>query len=121
MCPLATSLVTLADYSSIYAFASQAAGDLFLSLVTSFFSLSLAENALVTGLIITKILLVYREIQGLECRVGRDIAPIISILIESGVITFLGQLLQTSMYKFENIAYPIVGRPVVMLYVSCFF
>lgn len=81
---------------------SQAASaGLYFSFLVSFFSLSLVENALVTGLIITKILIVYRGIQGLESRVGyanglwRDIVLNISILIESGVITFVAQLMQT--------------------------
>ena len=108
---------------------SLAAIELYLSLVTSFFSLSLAENALVTGLIITKILTVYRDIQGLESResrvgcpngLGRDIIPIIYILLESGMITFVAQLVQTLMYKFANNAYPIIGGPVVQLYVRSF-
>ena len=61
---------------------SVAAAELYYSLVLSFFSLSLAENALVTGLVImiSKILTVYRDIQGSESSVGyangliRDIA-----------------------------------------------
>ena len=105
---------------------SQAGLEFFLSLVLSFYSISLAENTLVTGLIITKILIVYRDIQGSESRVGhtnrlgRDIVPIISILIESGVIAFVGQLVQTLLFKLDITAYPIVGRPVVMLYASGF-
>jgi hypothetical protein len=91
-------------------------------LILSLFSLSLTGNALVTGLIISKILTVYREIRGLESRVGlgQDIVPIVSILIESGVITFVVQLVQTLMYKFDITAYPIIGGFVVQLYVRGF-
>ena len=105
---------------------SLAAIELYYSLVLSFFSLSLAENALVTALVISKIFTVYRDIQGLERHVGhanglgRDIIPIIYILIESGVITFMAQLVQTLMYKFDINAYQIVGGPVVQLYVRGF-
>jgi hypothetical protein len=79
----------------------------------------LAGNALVTGLIISKILTIYREIQGLESHVGlgRDIVPIISILIESGVIIFVVQLVQTLMYKFDITAFPLLTGLVVQLYV----
>ena len=49
---------------------------------------------------------------------GRDIVSAISILIESGVITM--QLVQTLMYKFYIIAYPILGGLVVQLYVRGF-
>ena len=105
---------------------SLAAAELYYSLVLSFFSLSLAENALVTALLIYKILTIYRDIQGLESRVGytnglgRDVVRILSILIESGVITFMAQLVQTLMYKFDNTAYRIIGGPVVQLYVRGF-
>ena len=119
-------MTTLTLAKSTYADPSLAAIELYISLVTSFFSLSLAENALVTGLIITKILTVYRDIQGLESRVGyanglgRDIIPIIYILIESGVITFMAQLVQTLMYKFANNAYPVLAGPIFQLYVRSF-
>ena len=113
-------------YPSVNANPSGATAELYISLVTSFFSLSLAENALVTGLVISKILTVYRDVQGSESCVeyanglGRDIIPIISILIESGVITFMAQLVQTLIFKFANNAYPIIGGPVVQLYVRNF-
>ena len=97
--------------------------ELYITMALSLFSLSLAENALVTGLVITKILVVYRDIQELESRVGytnglgRDVVHIISILIESGLVTFIAQLVHTLMYKFGGVAYPIVGGPVVQIYV----
>ena len=126
--PLVISVITLAKIPSIIADPSPAAIELYTSLVLSFFSLSLAENALVTGLLIFKILTVYRDLhwQGLETRVryanglGRDITPIISILIESGVITFVAQLVQTLMFKLDNTSYPIIGGPVVQIYVRGF-
>ena len=119
------SITVLAD-PSLYRSESQAA---YLALVLSFLSLSLVENALVTGLIIFKILTVYREIQGLENRVGyanglqvgrraSDIFPIVPMLIESGMITFVAQFVQILMFKFNYLAYPIIAGPVVQLYVS---
>ena len=122
-------MATLAKVPSLIADSSLAATEFYVSLVTSFFSLSLTENALVTGLIITKILTVYRDIQGLESResrvgyangLGRDIIPIIYILIESGVITFVAQLVQTLMFKFASNAYPIIGGSIFQLYVRGF-
>ena len=125
--PLVISVINLAEYPSLYANPTQAGADAYLSFVLSFFSLSLVENALATGLIVAKILIVNRDIRGLEIRVGyanqglgRDIVPIVSILIESGMITFVAQLVQIFMFKFANTAYPIIGGPVVMLYVSDF-
>ena len=120
---LAISVISLAEFPSVHGDSWQAAYELYLSLVLSCFSLSLAENALVTGLIIFKILTVYRDIRGLGSRVaypnglGRNIVPILSILIESGVITFMVQLVQILMYKFDLTAYPIICGLVVQLYV----
>ena len=124
---LGTSLACLAKTPGVYPNGSSAEYNSFNSLVLSFLSLSLAENALATGLIVYKILSVYRDIRGLGShvgypnRLGRDIVPIISIMIESGVITLTAQLVQTLMYKFDiNTGYPIIGGFVVQLYVRDF-
>jgi hypothetical protein len=94
------------------------------SAVTAFFFLSLAVNALVTALIVYRIITVYNTIQGCDSSDSqgsmlgnRDLSPLISILIESGLITFVGQLTQTIMYKSATVAFPLVGGSVVMLYV----
>jgi hypothetical protein len=112
---LAISVVANAGFINM----SEASQDMFISMVLSFFSLSLFENALVSGLIIYKILAVYRDIQGSECRIGyaNRLIPIISILIESGMITFIAQFVQIFMFKFTGEAYPIIGGPVIMIYV----
>ena len=119
-------MTCLAEYPSLFRSPSVARYNSFNTLVVSFFSLSLAENAITTGLIVYKILTIYRF--GRESRVGLgsadtsglDIVPIISIMIESGVITFLAQLVQTLMYKFDINAYPVIGGFVVQLYVRGF-
>ena len=112
-------MTCLAEYPSLFQSPSVAGYNAFNTLVVSFFSLSLAENALATGLIVYKILTVYRDIRGLGCpkRLGRDIVPIISIMIESGVITLTAQLVQTLMYKFDITAFPLLTGLVVQLYV----
>ena len=103
----------------------------YLSTVTAFFFLSLGVNTLLTALIVYKIVIVYNEIRGfsvsnVQARTHgsgqrRDIYPVISILVESGLITFVGQLTQSIMYKSVPPAFPLVGGAVVMLYVraSC--
>ena len=103
------------------------------SAVTAFFILSLAVNALVTAMIVYKIITVYHDIrefndsnvqlQASAYRNGRrDIYyPLISILIGSGLITVFGQLAQSIMYKVSQVAFPLVGGSVVMLYVRVFF
>ena len=89
-------------------------------------------NTLVTGLIVYKIITVYHDIRGFRVNTTgsnvqasaqgnasgrRDLYPLISILIESGLITFVGQLTQSIMYKSASFAFPLVGGCVVMLYV----
>ena len=85
-------------------------------------------NALATGLIVYRIITVYNEVRGFSNSNSqgsvlghRDLSPLISILIESGLITFVGQLTQTIMYKSATEAFQLVGGSVVMLYVraSC--
>ena len=119
-------MTAISKIPSIYADPSLPAAELYCSLVLSFFSLSLAENALVTGLLISKILILYRDIREIESRIGyanglgRDVVRIITILIESGVITFMAQLVQTLVFKFDDTAYPLIGGPVVQIYVRGF-
>ena len=104
--------------------------DWYFSAVTAFFFLSLGVNTLVTVLIVYRIVTVYNDIRGFSISsvrtqlrahgsgLGqRDLNPLISILIESGMITFVGQLAQSIMYKSASAAFPLVGTSVVMLYV----
>ena len=100
----------------------------YFSAVTAFFMLSLGVNALLTALIVYKIIIVHRSIQEFTVSHGSgpasgnsNLSPIISILIETGLITFAGQLTQSIMYKSTPSAFPLVGGSVVMLYVraSC--
>jgi len=96
--------------------------DWYLSAVTAFFFVSLAVNTLVTSLIVFRIITVYNDIRGFDSNVqasargGRNLYPLISILIESGLITFVAQLAQSIMYKSASRAFPLVGGAVVMLY-----
>jgi hypothetical protein len=103
--------------------------DWYFSAVTAFFFLSLGVNTLVTFLIVYRIVTVYNDIRGFNISSvrtqlrghgpgQRDLNPLISILIESGLITFVGQLAQSIMYKSASAAFPLVGTSVVMLYVS---
>ena len=103
--------------------------DWYLSAVTAFFFLSLAVNALVTALIVYRIITVYNDIRGFNTNFQasapgsgqRNLLPVISILIESGMITFIAQLAQSIMYKFSNEIFPLIGGGVVVCYVrdSC--
>jgi len=100
---------------------------LYSSAITATFFISLIVNILVTALIIYKIINVYSDIQvrgfndsGAQASSHgdgrRDVSPLISILVESGLITFVGQLAQTIMFESAPDALPLVGTCVVMLY-----
>jgi len=97
----------------------------FVSAVVAFFTLSLFTNALLTGLIVYKVVSVYRDIRGSDKTRAvsaygngtRDLYPLISILVESGIITFVAQLVQSIMYKVNLDAFSVVSGLIVMLYV----
>ena len=95
------------------------------SIVSAFFFMSLGVNALVTALIVYKIVTVSRDLRKYNDQAHGyghlDLSALISILIESGLITFAGQLVQSVMYKFATDEFNLVSGVVVMLYVraSC--
>jgi uncharacterized protein YggT (Ycf19 family) len=106
----------------------------YFSSVTAFFFLSLGVNAFTTALIVYKIVTVYNDIPSQGFNISNvlaqahahgsghlDLSPLISILIETGLITFVGQLTQSIMYRCATIAFPLVGGCVVMFYVRAFF
>ena len=98
------------------------------SAVTAFFVLSLGVNAVTTALIVYRIMTVYNGLRGFNVNSSSygngqhnlNLNTLISILIESGLITFAGQLAQSMMYKLNEPAieaFPLVGDCVVMLFV----
>jgi len=97
--------------------------DWYLSAVTAFFFMSLGVNTLVNALIVCRIMTVYNDIQGFDTSVqatgsthGKNLNSLVSILMESFLITFVGQLTQSIMYKSAQAAFPLVSGCVVMLY-----
>ena len=98
----------------------------YFSAVTAFFFISLGVNTVTTGLILYRIITVYnnnRELNNSSVWSSAhgngqfNISPLISILIESGLVTFIGQLTQCIMYKSAPLAFPLVGGIIVILYV----
>ena len=101
--------------------------DWYIPLPQTMFPLSLGVNALVTILIVYRIISVYNDIRRLKSNTSlsvhgngqRDLYPLISILIESGLITFVTQLAQSIVYNYANAAFRLVGTSTVtMLFVS---
>ena len=101
----------------------------FFSAVPAYFSLSLGVNAVTTALIVVRIMIVYNGLRGFNVNTSSssygngqhnlNLNTLISILIESGLITFVGQLAQSILYGYgpETEAFPLVVSGVVMLYV----
>ena len=129
--PLGTLLTCLVAEIKAPGF-NQSAGTVlpnwYMSAVVAFFSLSLAANAVATSLIVFKIFMVYRGLQTVKNRAGfvnrggsLDRYPVLSILVESGLVTFVAQLVQIVLFNNDNPMFPIVSGVVVMLYVraSC--
>ena len=84
-------------------------------MIMAFFILSLGVNALVTALIVYRIITVYNDIRGLKSDFQQkngqhDLNSLISILI-----TFVTQLAQSIMYKYADAVFLLVSGIVVML------
>jgi len=95
--------------------------DWYISLLPTIFPISLGVNALVTTLIVYRIITLYNNVQAttrslsLHGNGQRDFYPLISILIESGLITFVAQLAQSIMYKYAFNEFPLVGTGTVVI------
>ncbi|KAF8801570.1 hypothetical protein BYT27DRAFT_7198123 [Phlegmacium glaucopus] len=93
----------------------------FLPMGVASFSLSLTVNTIVTGLLVLKLVLLHREVtRALPTssihRGGQGLFPLISILIESGMFTFIGQLVWVVMFRLQNTGFNSVGSPITMIY-----
>lgn len=91
-----------------------------ISLGTSSICISLALNALVTGLLVLKNPLVHRQCRRAMAQDGRrlydlQVSPVISILIETGMMTFVSQLIFIIVFGLQNGSAIVVGSPMVMV------
>jgi len=94
--------------------------------ITATFFISLGANALVTALMMYKIITAYQNGRGFKTSNVQGTAsqgtgqherhPLMPILLESGLIIFVGQLVQSIMYASAFDAFPLVSGSVVMLY-----
>lgn len=81
------------------------------------FSLSLGVNAIFTGLLVYKIAKASLALQHSQTRGRQDLTPLISMLIESGLVLFIAQLLWVICFSLENSSFNLVGGSVTMVYV----
>ncbi|KDR77490.1 hypothetical protein GALMADRAFT_1326228 [Galerina marginata CBS 339.88] len=85
------------------------------------FSISLAVNAIVTSLLVLKIVLLHRELggSGLRTEGMYELRPLISIIIESGMFTFVAQTIWVVFVRLEidgNTGFGAVISPTTMIY-----
>ena len=81
--------------------------------------LSLGVNALVSGLMISRIWHVYRRTTGCTnvTTARSPLAWILSALLESAVALFVAQLVYMVLYKLGHPAFALVAGPVTIIYV----
>jgi hypothetical protein len=86
------------------------------------FSLSLAVNAMLSGLLVFKI--AQTSVALGDSRGGRgmtDFKPVISMLVESGLIFFMTQLVWVITFTVQNVGFYLVSGPITMIYVRDYF
>lgn len=92
-------------------------------LAVSAICISLVSNAIVTGLLVLRIALVHRRYRQDIAHAGRRLhafqaSPIISILIETGMMTFVSQLIVIIAFGLQNAYALVVASPMIMIYVG---
>jgi hypothetical protein len=95
-------------------------------LAISTICISLASNAIVTGLLVLRIAIVHRRYRCAIAAMTQDsprvydvqVSPIISILIETGMMTFVSQLVLVIALGLRNASALVVGSPIIMIYVG---
>ena len=85
------------------------------------FSLSLAVNAILSGLLVFKIAKTALALGDSRGRGMTDMRPIISMLVESGLIFFMAQLVWVVCFTVESVGFYLVGGPITMIYVRDYF
>jgi hypothetical protein len=80
------------------------------------FCLSLAVNTIFTGLLVFKIAKSSMALRNTHTRGIQDLTPLISMLIESGLVLFLTQLIWLVTFSLETSVFNLVSGPVAMIY-----
>ena len=83
------------------------------------FSVSLAVNTIFTGLLVFKIAkssMALRRTRGTQ-----DFTPLIAMLIESGLVFFMAQLVWVVCFTLESSAFNLISGPITIIYVRAFY
>ena len=84
------------------------------------FSLSLAVNTIFTGLLVFKIAKASLALRHTHARGIQDFTPLISMLIESGLVFFMAQLVWVVCFSVETSAFNLVSGPITIIYVCAY-
>lgn len=92
-------------------------------LAISAICISLASNAISTGLLVLRIALLHRQHRRYVIQAGRSlvdpqVSPIISILIETGMMTFVSQLILVIAFGLRDAYALVVASPMIIIYVG---
>lgn len=82
--------------------ASRNPPDWFTKMGTASFSISLATNTIVTAILILKLIMVHRELDSLGGQADY-LNTVVSILIESGALTFISQLIWVVLFSLQDV------------------
>jgi len=80
------------------------------------FSVSLAVNSIFTGLLVFKIAKASLALRHTHARGFQDFTPLISMLIESGLVFLMAQLIWVICFSVESAAFNLVSGPITIIY-----
>jgi hypothetical protein len=83
-------------------------------------SVSLALNAILTGLLVFKIAKASLVLRHSHARVMPDITYLISIIVESGLVLFMAQLVLLLCFSTEGTAFNVTSGAIGMIYVRAY-
>jgi len=78
--------------------------DWYTQLGTTSFSISLATNTIVTAILILRLVMVHREVHKIVVGRKHYLVEIVAMLIESGALTFISQLIWVVLFSLQNIS-----------------
>ena len=81
------------------------------------FSLSLAVNAILSGLLVFKIAKISLALGDSRGEGMTDFKPLISMLVESGLMFFMAQLVWVICFTVESVGFYLITGPITMIYV----
>ena len=84
------------------------------------FSVSLAVNTILTGLLVFKMAKTSLTLRHTHSGGIKDFTPLISVIIESGLVFFMAQLVWVVCFSVESMAFDLVSGPLTIIYVCSY-